>query len=90
MFFAEFVEEHPGGDGGSRREQPDVKQVIRLGIDRGEQPELLIVDPNHGLVERDLIWGATIRGLLVGLLHPLLDGGSVAIDTECIKNRDGI
>jgi hypothetical protein len=90
MFGAEFFEEHPRGDGGSRRKQADVKQVIRLGIDRGEQPELFVIDPDHGFVDRDLIWSPAIGGLLVGLLSPRMDGGSMAVDTKRIKDRDGI
>lgn len=90
VFLAEFVEKHPGGDGGSRRKESNVKQVIRVGIDGGEQPELLVVDPNHRLVDRDLIWRSSICGLLVGLLDPLLDRGPMPLDAERIKNRDDI
>jgi hypothetical protein len=39
----------------SRRKEPDVKQFVRLRIGSSVQPELLIVDPNHRFVERDLI-----------------------------------
>jgi hypothetical protein len=35
--------------------QPDVKQLIRLGVDGGVQPVALVVDLNHGFVDRDVI-----------------------------------
>jgi hypothetical protein len=41
----------------------ELKQIIRLGIASGVQPELLVVDPNHRLVEGDLIRTLTGLGL---------------------------
>lgn len=39
MVCAELVEDHQRSDGGSRRKQADKREVIRLRIDRSEQPE---------------------------------------------------
>jgi hypothetical protein len=38
-------------------------QIVRLGVSSGVQPELLVVDPNHRLVEGDLIQTLTRVGL---------------------------
>jgi hypothetical protein len=59
VFLAEFTEKDLGECGRSRRKEADVKQIIRLWIASGVQPELLIVDPNHRFVEGDLIRGST-------------------------------
>jgi hypothetical protein len=37
-----------------------MKQIIRIGIDGGVQPILLVVHSNHGLVDRDVIRLATV------------------------------
>jgi hypothetical protein len=63
VFLAEFTEEHLGKRGRRRRKQSDVKQVICLRIRSGIQPVLLVVDPNHRLVERDVIRVLTPVGL---------------------------
>ena len=84
MVLAEVVEGHPSGDGGSRRNEADVKKVIGFRTDGGGQPISLIVDPHHRLVARGDL-GATIVGPLVSVPHPLLDRGSLALGTECIK-----
>lgn len=62
MFFVEFFEEHLGQCGGSGRKQSDVQQAVRRGVDRRVQPVALVVDLNHGLVNRAVIqvftgWG---------------------------------
>jgi hypothetical protein len=55
VFLPQFTKEYFGECRGSRRKQADVKQFVRGWISGGVQPELLIVDPNHCFVERDLI-----------------------------------
>jgi len=55
MFLSKFAQENFREGGRSRRKQPGVKQFVRFCIGGGVQPKLLVVDPNHCLVERDLI-----------------------------------
>jgi hypothetical protein len=55
VFVPQFAQENFRECRGSRRKQPDVKQVIRLRISSGVQPILLVVDSNHCFVERNLI-----------------------------------
>jgi len=57
VFVPKFSAEHLGERGRSRRKQPDVKQIVRFRITSGVQPELLVVDPNHCLVEPNPIRG---------------------------------
>ena len=35
--------------------QPDMQQIVSLGVCGGVQPKLLVIDPNHCFVECDLI-----------------------------------
>lgn len=63
MFFAEFFEKHLGQRGGSSRKQSDVQQAIPRGIDRRVQPVALVIDLNHGFVDRDVIRVFTVCGL---------------------------
>jgi len=63
VFLAEFLEEYLDECGRGRRKQPHVKQVICCRISGDVQPVLLVVDPNHGFVERDVIRGLTRVGL---------------------------
>ncbi len=37
------------------RKQPDVEEYVCLGIDGGVQPVALIVEVDHGSVDRDVI-----------------------------------
>jgi hypothetical protein len=55
VFLAEFSQEAFGHDGRSRREQPYMQEFVGIGIDGGGQPELLAVDADHRLGERDVI-----------------------------------
>jgi len=59
-------------------------------ISRGVQPELLIVDPNHRFVERDLIRRSTKFGLYLGFLDPIVDRFPTPVDTQRVKEIDGI
>ncbi len=63
VFFAEFTEEHLDERSRGGRKEPDVKQIVRLWVSSGVQPELLVVDPNHCFVERDLIRALASLGL---------------------------
>jgi hypothetical protein len=40
-----------------------MEKFVRFRIDSGVQPELLAVDPDHGLVERDVIRTRVAGGL---------------------------
>ena len=55
VFFSQFAKEDLRKRCRGRGKQPDMQQVVSLGVCGGVQPELLVVDPNHRLVERDLI-----------------------------------
>ena len=55
VFSAEFAEKRDGKLCGAGVKQPDVKQLIRLGVDGGVQPVALVVDLNHGFVDGDVI-----------------------------------
>jgi hypothetical protein len=63
VFLTEFREEHLGQRSRGGRKQAEMKQIVCLGIASGVQPVLLVVDPNHRLVERDLIRTLTRVGL---------------------------
>jgi len=47
----------------SRRKKPHMEESVRLWIDSGVQPELLTVDSDHRLVERDVIRARITSGL---------------------------
>jgi hypothetical protein len=55
VFSAEFAEKCDGKLCGAGVKQPDVKQLIRLGVDGGVQPVALAIDLNHGFVDDDVI-----------------------------------
>jgi hypothetical protein len=55
LFLAELSEEQQSELGRECLKQPDMKEFVRGRIDCGVQPTPLTVDPNHGLVDRDLI-----------------------------------
>lgn len=63
MFFMEFCEKHQGNRGVSRRIWPDMEQAVGIRIDSGVQPILLIVELNHGFVDRNVIRVGTVCGL---------------------------
>jgi hypothetical protein len=63
VFLVEFAEEHLGECSGGRRKQPHVQQLIPLWINGSVQPVLLVVDPNHRLVERDVVRVLAVLGL---------------------------
>ncbi|GAA0307665.1 hypothetical protein GCM10009066_21650 [Halarchaeum salinum] len=47
----------------SCRKQPQMQKFVRFWIDGSVQPELLTVDPDHCLVERDVIRARIAGGL---------------------------
>jgi hypothetical protein len=55
MFLTEFREKHLGQRLCSRRIQPNVQQAVRCRIDGGVQPESLVVELDHGLINCNLI-----------------------------------
>jgi hypothetical protein len=90
VFLTQFAQENFCEGGCSRRKEPDVKQFVRLRIGGGVQPVLLIVDPNHRFVERNLIRRFPGFRLYIGLLNPIVDGFSTPLDTQLIEQFDGI
>ena len=59
-------------------------------IDGSIQPISLIIELDHGLINRDVIRAPTSFGLWFCLMNPVVNGGSSVADTEYLKNRDGI
>jgi hypothetical protein len=55
LFLAEFTQEQYSEMRRSRLKQPNVEELIRLGIDSGVQPMTFVVELNHCLVKRDVI-----------------------------------
>jgi len=55
VFIAQFAKKDFGECGRGGRKQPDVKQIVRFGIASSVQPKLLVGNPNHCFVKRDLI-----------------------------------
>ena len=55
VFLSEFLEEFLGHDRCSGWKQPDVEVSVRLGIDGSLQPPSLVIQLNHGLVDRYVI-----------------------------------
>jgi hypothetical protein len=51
----EFTKKQHGGLRRPRLKQPNVKELVRVGIDRSIQPVALSVDANHRFVNRNLI-----------------------------------
>jgi hypothetical protein len=63
MFLAEFHKENLGYRLISRRREFHVQQAVRVGIDRSVQPISLIIELDHGFVDRNVIRTGTIGGL---------------------------
>ena len=63
VFLPQFAEEYFGKTGRIRGKEPNVKELVRFGIDSGVQPVLLIVDSNQSFVECNVIRARTAFGL---------------------------
>ena len=63
MFLTKFREEHLGECLCSRREQADVEQAVRCGIDGSVQPVSLVIELDHSFVKRNVIRVSTIEWL---------------------------
>ena len=61
-----------------------------MRVSSGVQPVLLVIDPNHRFVERDLIRRSPGLGLEIGFLAPIVDRFSAAVDTQVIEQLGGI
>lgn len=68
----------------------DVQQAVCCGIDGGVQPESVVIQLAHSLVNRDVIRICAIKRLSICLLHPVVTGRSTAFDTQPLENRDGL
>jgi len=55
VFLAEFSQKNLSQRSRCRRKQPQMQQVVCVGISRSIQPELLIIDSNHSFVDRNVI-----------------------------------
>ncbi len=98
VFLSQFAEKYLGDEGCHRRKQSDVKQLIHSWISSSVQPELLIVNPNHCLVN-----GGLIRRLFYpdsSPQHPapvqypnpftLLDSGESLESADLIRYNEGV
>jgi len=63
VLFSQFAEEDLGQRCRGRGKEPDMKQIVGLRVCGGVQPKLLVVDPNHCFIERDLIRRSARFGL---------------------------
>ena len=80
LFLAEFAQEQHGELDGSGRKQSHVEEFPGCGTDSRVESAAFVVDLNHGFVDRDVIWRGAVGRLEIGLLHPVVDGGSTAAD----------
>ena len=55
VFLAEFREERVSDHVRSGRFKLCMEQFVRIGIDSGVQPVLLVVELDHGFIDRDVI-----------------------------------
>ena len=69
VFLTQFAEKYLGQCSCTAWIQLCVEDVVRFGIDSGVQPELLVVDLNHGFVQRYLSRPAS--GPEIGFLDPV-------------------
>ena len=90
VFLAEFTEKDLAESRSVRGKETDVQKSVCLGSDSRVQPILLIIDPNHALVDRDLSRRFTAVGLEISLLHPVVNGFWRALDTQLFENWNGI
>lgn len=63
MFLAEFIEEHLGYCLCSRRVKSHKQQMVCCGIDGGVQPVSLVIELDHGFVNRKVIRVSTFSRL---------------------------
>jgi len=90
LFVVAFAQEQHGELGCSGLKPPLVEDSVRVGIDSSVQPVELVVDTNHGFVNRNLIRGVR-RWLAVGRPSgPGRDRCTTAIDTQPIIIYIGI
>ena len=81
LFVSKFTKKQHGEVRSSRLKQPYMEEFIRCGIDGSAQPVSFVVDPNHRLVDRDLIRSPVASRLSIGLLYPIVNGGMTPLDT---------
>jgi len=55
VFLLQLSKKHLRQHDRSASRETDMEDVVRLGIDRCIQPELLVIDLDHGFVERSVI-----------------------------------
>lgn len=63
MFLAEFSEKHRRDRCSSRRIQPNVDEVVSIGIDRSVQPISLIIEFDHSFIDCNVIRAGTFNWL---------------------------
>ena len=84
MFTLYRLEKQLRRDHRSGEIEPDVEKYVGLGIDRGEEPVLLLIDRDHGFIERDILGITAVPRFEPGLLHPVVDGRLTTVDAEII------
>ena len=67
-----------------------MKDSVRLWIDGGVQPVLLVVDPDRFLIDRNAIRTLTVSWLEIDFLNPVVNGDTTPLDTKYLKYRDSI
>lgn len=63
VFLLQFAEKHLRQDGRSTSTEPDMEEMVRCRIDGGVQPVPLVLDLDHGLVDRNSIRRFALDGL---------------------------
>lgn len=87
MVVAAFSEKHLADRSISRRKTIDMRQSLRLRIDRSVQPESFVVDPDRSLISYDVIRIGVIKRLEICLLHPVVNSRATAMDVGRFRNR---
>jgi hypothetical protein len=90
VFLAALCKEGVREDVGSGRFELRMKQFVGFGVDSSVQPVALIVQLDYGIVDRDVIREFSAVWLIVGLVHPVVNGRSDTVNTEQSENRDSI
>lgn len=70
--------------------QSEVTEFVAFEIDCGVQLISFIVDPDHCFVQHDLIRIFVAGRLYIGLLYPVVNGGTTSFDTQLLKPLFGI
>lgn len=64
-----------------------MEKFVGGGIDSSEPPVPLVVEPDHGLVDGDLLGLAVGGRLELRFLHPVVDRRAGPFDAKLLENR---